>query len=172
MKTWNGLWDCGLWWPSSSWVGGFCVGRRRRIIGWWEEGAKFQKETPVGLYLERPLISLLLATLLNLSASWKSASPCKLLYPLIYIPHHTWTWMISIYAPYCFLYFHPFILDEGNDMHAQPKYAFQRNFLFMLILSSETVGALHHWCMHSNDSLTHKLSIYNGQLWILIIYLE
>ena len=120
MKTWNGLWDCGLWWPSSSWVGGFCVGRRRRIIGWWEEGAKFQKETPVGLYLERPLISLLLATLLNLSASWKSASPCKLLYPLIYIPHHTWTWMISIYAPYCFFYFHPFILDEGNDMHAQP----------------------------------------------------
>ena len=65
----------------------------------WQR-AKFQKGTPVGLYSERPLISLLLATPQPLSASWKSASLCKLLSPIIFPSTHGYGsfWLVLLIA--------------------------------------------------------------------------
>lgn len=82
--TWNGLLDYGLWWVSLYAAGtGFCVWKRRTVIGWSRRRrrrrGKFLEGTKVGLCLERPLSSLLVATPPTRSASWKSASPCKTL---------------------------------------------------------------------------------------------
>lgn len=89
-------WACCSWW-----VGGFFYVARMMMRKQWQR-AKFQKGTPVGLYSERPLISLLLATPQPLSVSWKSASLCKLLSSPI-IMHYPPPHMDMSHFDLCFL---------------------------------------------------------------------
>jgi len=124
--------DYGVSWVSSSHgaATGFSVSKRTTVTGSnrrRRRRGKFPEETKVGLYSERPLSSLLVATPPTLSASWKNASLCK---TLPFLSFH----LIFLLFFFFFSYFSfsAFILHEGDDMHAHPTQFFI--FLFSLLL--------------------------------------
>lgn len=138
-------WACCSWW-----VGGFFYVARMMMRKQWQR-AKFQKGTPVGLYSERPLISLLLDTPQPLSASWKSASLCKLLSPIIFPSTHGYGsfWLVLLIAFSILILSFPWSQWHAclSNMHSK----FQIVFLFFTFFFFSSLYSpqrrLHHWCI-------------------------
>lgn len=110
------------------------------------------------------MTTLLLATPLALSPSWKSASLCKpislyLLFPI----YHTWIYMILIYT--CFLLLFAF---SSPSFSMRPILSHICMLIFSKYVVSSNVYNLEHYIIV--DAIAHKyiLSIYNSEMRIFI----